>query len=276
MPLVLFLLGVAGAASGLRGLQRIGDLRTADELLYLPNGRYLRIVSLGHRALMADLVYLWAIQYYSNYDRADRFRYVEHVFGNVIPELDPHYVDAYTLGALILTVEAKDVDAGLRVLDKGMRDNPDDYLLPYLAGWEAYHAGLYERSARYFAEAASKPGAPAVILRNRAGAVARAGDLREAYALWRELYLDPGSDAVTRGVAERRMRDLAVRIDLETLERAVERFRTRNGRPPRALSELVRAGEIREVPIDPDGRPYAYDPSSGKVGSTAGRILGNP
>ena len=37
--------------------------------------------SLGQAQVMADLLYLWAIQYYSSYDREDRGRYVEHLFG---------------------------------------------------------------------------------------------------------------------------------------------------------------------------------------------------
>ena len=55
------------------------------------------------------MIYIWAIQYYSNYEREDRYRYVEHVFGEVIAELDPHYIDPYWMGALIITIEAQDL-----------------------------------------------------------------------------------------------------------------------------------------------------------------------
>src|SRR3972149_5776995 len=95
---LLILAGALGAGSGRAGLETLaGKNPVARDLLYLPNGKYLRAVSLGHPGLMADLFYLWAIQYYSDYERGDRYRYVEHVFGSVIGELDPHYVDPYWL-----------------------------------------------------------------------------------------------------------------------------------------------------------------------------------
>ena len=104
IPLLLGVLGLAGVWTGLKGLHAGEPPAGEQQLLYLPSGQYLRVASLGHPSVVADFVYLWAIQYYSNYEREDRFRYVEHIFGSVIPELDPRYMDTYSLGTLILTV----------------------------------------------------------------------------------------------------------------------------------------------------------------------------
>lgn len=243
-------------------------------LLYLPNGRYLKAASLGHAPLVADFVYLWAIQFYSDYDRKDRFRYVEHIFGRVIPELDSRYLDPYWIGALILTVEARDLEGGLRILETGFRNNPQAWVLLYLAGWECSNAGQPARAAEYFGRAAAVPGAPAQLRRLQAGMEAKAGDLEEALATWRSLRDDPASDATTRGIADRQVRDLIVRGDVRALEGAVARFRERAGRVPRSLEELVARGVLSGLPLDPDGRPYAYDPRTGAVTSSAGRILG--
>lgn len=246
-----------------------------DALLYLPNGQHLQVLSLGRQALLADAIYLWAIQYYSNYEREDRYRYVRHVFGDVIAELDPQYIDPYWIGALILTTEARDLDAGLELLERGMAANPDEWILPYLAGWECYNFGAYERAQDYFDRAAVVPGAPPVVLRLRAGMVSKAGDLQGAIRMWREVLEDPRSDEASRAIARRRIRDLTVRADVEQLESVVARFRNRNGRPPRSLDELVRTGYLPFVPTDPDGRPYRLDPDSGRVASGAARLLGD-
>lgn len=274
---VWLLVVVCAATAGFAGaaLERLSESRSsADSLLYLPNGKHLRMMSLGQAPLLADLIYIWAIQYYSNYERADRYRYVEHVFGNVIAELDPHYVDAYWLGALILTVEANDLDAGLRLLDKGMDKNPDQWILPYLAAWESYRVGDYTRAAHYFARAAEVPDAPPAVMRMRAGMFSKAGDLSTALQLWREVLDDPRADPATAAIAERQVRDLTVRTHLRDLQAAVDRFRNDNGRLPANLDQLLRAGYIRTLPRDPDDRDYAYDPLTGQVGSTAGRVLG--
>ena len=272
-PTVVFVLAVATVVAGSVRLHRAGRPQVDASLLYLPNGRHLRLASLGHAALVADFVYLWSIQYYANYTRADRARYVEHVFGEVIPDLDPRYVDAYALGALILAVEVGDLDAALRVLERGIAENPGQWILPYIAGWEAYHAGRTELAAAYLDRAAATPGAPAVLLRNRAGMVAKAGDLHGAYRLWSEIRDDPTADDTTRAIAAQRVRDLHVRIDLESLGRAVETYRARVGRLPASPEALVREGIVPELPLDPDGEPYRYDPADGVVTTAAGRRL---
>lgn len=267
------------AAGSFLARERLAALAEAPEsgrpLLYLPNGRHLKAASLGHAPLVADFVYLWAIQFYSDYERKDRFRYVEHVFGTVIPELDPRYVDPYWIGALILTVEARDLEGGLRVLDTGFRNNPEAWVLLYLAGWECSTAGQHARAATYFGRAATVPGAPAQLRRLQAGMEARAGDLEGALAMWTQLRDDPASDATTRGIAERQVRDLSVKRDVAALERAVSAFRAAAGRAPRRLEELVARGTLRALPLDPDGQPYRYDPATGAVASSAGRILGD-
>lgn len=261
-----------GARARLVALERGEPERR--ELLYLPNGKFLRTASLGQSSLLASLVYLWAIQYYADYDRADRYRFVEHVFGEVIAELDPHYVDPYWIGALILSVEAQDLEAALRLLEKGFENNPDRWILPYLAGWECERAGDSARAARWFDRAAAIPGAPPQVLRLRAAMVARAGDLDEALRRWSEILEDPRADATSRAIAERQVRGLRVRIDLERINHAIEAFRERAGRLPRSLDELVREGFLPAVPVDPDGTPYAYDRGSGRASSAASRVLG--
>lgn len=273
--LLSVVLGAGAAGSAGVALERMEQDRDAgDALLYLPNGRHLRLASLGQQSLLADLYYLWAIQYYSNYERGDRYRYVEHVFGNVIAELDPNYVDAYWMGALILTLEAGDLDAGLRLLDQGFEANPESWILPYLAGWECRYAGRYERAAEYFTRAAAVRGAPPHVRRAIAGMYRLAGNDREALELWHHVLEDPTSDAASRAIAERQVRELHVRADLEDLTAAIEAFRSDNGAAPTRLDQLVGAGYLDVVPRDPDGNPYDYDPRTGRVSSVAGRILG--
>jgi tetratricopeptide (TPR) repeat protein len=245
------------------------------DLLYLPNGKYLRAASLGQAPVAADLVYFWAIQYYSDYQRADRFRYIEHVFGSVIPELDPRFIDPYWLGALILTTEAADLEGGLRLLDLGAAKNPGEWVLPFLAGWECDHAKEYDRAAAYFDRAARIPGAPAALVRLVAGMRARGGNLREAIAKWNEVLADPRGDDASHAIAERQVRTLTVRADLKDLEAAVVTFRELRGAPPRRLDDLVHSGLLPRVPLDPDGKPYRYDPVTGTVSSDASRVLGS-
>ncbi len=264
---------VATTWSGMRLERKAGPEQREKSLLLLPNGKYLKVASLGQAPLLADLVYLWAIQYYSVYEREDRFRYVRHIFGDVIAELDPHYIDAYWMGALILIVEAKDLEAGLELLEQGMQANPDNWILPYLAGWECYHADRYDCAEQYFARSEAMPEAPIYVKRTRIGMAAAKGDLRRAYAMWLDVLRDPAADAGTIGIAERQLRHLKGKIDVQEIQAWVGKFRLDNRRWPNSLNELIRSGYTDALPLDPFGRPYAYDPLSGIVAAPRDRIL---
>ena len=226
-------LALAVAVTGVSAvrLERRGTAGLQEqELLYLPNGKHLKVASLGHASLMADIVYLWAIQYYSNYQRTDRYRFVQHIFGDVIAELDPNYVDPYWIGALILTTEAQDLEGGLALLEQGMDANPDAWILPYLAAWECYRVEDFVRAENYFARAAQIPDAPAAMLRLRAGMRGKQGDLRASIDLWQGVVDDPRSDEISRQIASRQIRDLTVQADIAD-----------HGEVDRSVSERIRS-----------------------------------
>ncbi|MEE9217920.1 MAG: hypothetical protein V3U98_02535 [Acidobacteriota bacterium] len=237
------------------------------QLMYLPNGRYLKVASLGYAPLLADLIYLWSIQYYGAYDREVRYDIVEHVYVNVIGELDPLYSDAFLLGSLILSVEAQAPERALAILDAGMERNPDDWILPFEAGFVAYNQlGDFERAARYYQRCATIPGAHPVARRYHAEMFNKMGDRETSYAKWLEVY-ETAEDDFVRDVAYTHVHDLRIEIDVEALQVAVEIYRENHGRYPAGLRALVGAGLIQEVAVDPEGEPYTYNPSTGEVGS---------
>jgi len=274
--IALFVIGCMTTAtlSG-RALERLDAGRArVDRLLYLPNGKYLKVASLGQASLLADLIYIWAIQFYSDYERKERFRYVRHVFGGVITELDPRYIDAYWIGALILIVEARDFEGGMALFDKGIAANPDNWILPYLAAWECALAGFPGRAEQYFRRAAGIAGAPPSVRRMQAAMASRAGDLAESRALWQEILDDPGADPTSEAIARRKIEELDVQIALRDLRAAIARFRDDNGRLPRSLAELGARGYLAQMSRPPDSETYAYDPSTGSVSAPSERVLG--
>lgn len=262
---ILVAMGLAGVALSDAELQPLEAGRgAAHHLLYLPNGRYLSLVSLGNAPLFADLIYLWSIQYYANYQIEDRYAYVDHIYSGIITELDPHYFDPYWLGALILSVETKDLNKALILLDKGFANNPRKWIFPYLAGWECATAKQYDRAIEYFKKAAAVPSAPPDVARLIAGMYQRSGDTRTALAEWKRIEHET-QDAGVRKVAENRVRALIGDLDLETLREAIARDRLLKGRLPARLDDLVRDGFLAAVPEPPDGGEYAYDPLTGAV-----------
>jgi tetratricopeptide (TPR) repeat protein len=276
LPLLAAALGLFAAA----GLASAGAAaaRRADEsiapLLYLPSGRYLKAASLGFDAILADVLYLWSIQYYSNYRIEDRYLYLERIYRDVITELDPRYIDPYLVGALIMTAEARQPEAALRLLDKGIEHNPGDWILPFEAGYVCYNEIKdYARAARYFEIALRSPDVHPAVRRFHAEMHNRAGDPRTSLREWASIW-ETSDDPYVRAVAWNHVHDLRVEVDITTLREAIARFVAARGRGPARLEDLVGGGLLGSLPADPEGGAYVYDPARGEVAYRGSRVLG--
>ena len=264
--LVVFLLA---AAAGIMALKVATDriARPAvpgSSIIYLPSGKYLKYATFGYSSLVADLIYLWSIQYYSNYEIADRFTYLEHIF-SIISELDPRYTDPYEVGALIAVAEAHDAELALKLLDLGLAKNPEQWVFPFEAGHIAQMTLKdFERAQRYYEKCLAIPGAPAFVSRLRANAMFKRGDLQTAWETWLEIY-DTATDKDLRKVASNHLYQVKAAIDIGDLTDAVKAFAARFKRFPAALEDLVRTGIRPALPKDLDGQDYVYDSATGAV-----------
>lgn len=269
---------VAAFALGLAVTVQVGiEARERGEevtrpLLYLPSGKYLKFVSLGFDEILSDLIYLWSIQYYSSYHIENRYDYLERIYSNVISELDPHYLDPYLLGALIMNAEARRPEMALRLLDLGIEKNPDVWVLSFEAGFLCYNdIKDYSRAARYFEQALRAPDVHPLVRRMYAEMYNHAGDKLTSLRLWSEIFETSDDEYVSR-VAWNHVHDLKVEVDLDLLSRALARYRERSGAPPSRLSALGPVDGITGVPLDPEGNSYEYDTVRGEA-SYAGSLI---
>ena len=239
-----------------------------SSIIYVPSGKFLKYATLGYNSLAADLVYIWSIQFYGDTRIADRFDYLDHIYG-IIAELDPPYIDPYEIGALIAVHEARDVSLAYRILDRGMDKNPDNWVIPLLAGHIAQMTVKdFETARRYFAAAMDLPGSPDFVRRLHANAIFRVSDYRTAWETWLDIYRTAGEDRVRR-IATNHLYQVKTAIDTEALKKVIAAYRESRGRNPASLQALVAAGMLREVPMDFDGNPYLYDPETGDVKAAA-------
>jgi tetratricopeptide (TPR) repeat protein len=234
-----------------------------SSIIYIPSGKFLKYATFGYRAVAADAIYLWAIQYYSTPTIDDRFDHLEHIFA-IINELDPRYQDPYEVGALI-AVEARLPAAAFSILDRGAANNPDQWVYPFNAG----HIALmtlkdYPLAEIYFEKCMKIPGAPEFVERLRANAIFKKGDLRTSWETWLDIYRK-APDERTKKIASNHLYNVKATIDAAAIEDAAAKYRERFGRLPADLETLVRTGLLPEVPKDMDGAEYLYDPATGKV-----------
>jgi tetratricopeptide (TPR) repeat protein len=234
-----------------------------SSIIYLPSGKYLKYATFGYSSLAADIIYLWAIQYYGSYDIPDRFKYLEHIF-SIIAELDPKYTDPYEVGALIAVYDAHDPELAYKILDMGLQKNPEMWIFPFQAGHIAQMQKDFERAREYYRKAMEIPGAPPIVKRLYANAAYKTMDYAEAWQMWKEVYETAKEDWV-KEIAYNHLYRVKSTVDTEALSQAVKKFKEKYGRWPEDLNSLVRAGLVREVPKDLDGKDYLYDPKTGEV-----------
>lgn len=232
-------------------------------IIYIPSGKYLKYATFGYSSLVADLVYIWAIQYYTTYTIVDRFQNLDHIF-SIIAELDPRYADPYEIGALIAVNEAKDLVLALKILDMGLAKNPDQWIFPFEAGHYAQRAGDYDTARRYYEKTMAIPGAPEIAKRLYAAAGFRVMDLKESWETWLEVY-NTAKDERTKKIAGKHLYQVKAASDTNLLKEGVRRFRERYQRLPADLGELVRHGLFSVLPKDLDGKDYLYNPDTGEI-----------
>jgi len=235
-----------------------------SSLIYIPSGQYLKRVTFGYDSLMADLIYLWAIQYFSNQAVWDRFENLEHVF-SIIAELDPHYLDPYETGSLIAVHEARDLDLAFTILDLGLEKNPEQWIFPIQAGHFAQMYGKdFESARKYYKKALDIKGSPPIARRLYAHASFKQADYASAWNNWLEVY-ETAADERIKKIAGTHLYQTKAAMDILTLRQVISEFKVKHGRLPGALGELVTAGLLPTVPRDLDDKDYVYDSDTGEV-----------
>jgi tetratricopeptide (TPR) repeat protein len=235
-----------------------------SSIQYLPSGRYLKLASLGYSSVLADVIYVWAIQYYSDPAISDRFDHLDHIF-SVIAELDPRYSEPYLIGALIAAYEAHHPGLALKILDRAMAKNPGDWIYPFEAGHYAQmFLKNYKIAQQYFKQAMDLKGAPDIAKRLYANAAFRTDDYDTAWKTWQEVYQTATDDRI-RKIASNHLYEVKSAADMKQIDQAIAEFAERFRRRPMNLQQLVRAGLLKSVPQDLDGQDYVYDPRTGEV-----------
>jgi tetratricopeptide (TPR) repeat protein len=262
---LLLVLCLAGSILSLRQLDRIRTGATLEDVLYITSPKLVKRLSLGYDGLLADVYWTRAVQYFGNrhVEGASNFNLLAPLL-EITTTLDPHLLVAYQFGANFLSPAPPNgagmPDKAIPLVEFGIRNNPDDWHLYYELGFIYYmEKKEYGKAAEAF-ERGSQVRHAHPFLRVLAAQMAQhAGDTQMARALWTTTY-ETTQDRQIRANAVAHLVALQVDDEVTMLEQTVAQDRTRTGRWPSSLSELVSSGMLRGVPRDPTGRPYKLMP----------------
>ena len=173
------------------------------EKLYLPSGKFVREFSLGYREVVADAVWLSAVQYYGDFRKGNHdLRYFSGLI-DIVTTLDPHFTFAYLFGALVVSEDAGSFEEGTDILKRGMSRNPTSWQLPFEIGFLNFvNRRDNALAARYFELASRLPGAPEYAGRFAAFVYSKAGDSGSSIRMWEE-YKEHADDPFLKELAER-------------------------------------------------------------------------
>jgi hypothetical protein len=214
----------------------------------------------GFRNVLSDVAWLEAVQVtgirkmtLGDYDRLYELLVV-------VSNFDPKFEIPYLLGGLVLGESTPHAQKALHVLGRGKEQYPADWRFPFYMGFTHYFSlGDGIAGGRAMAEAARLPGSPAYLPGLASRMLSEAREPEVALALLAPIVRQE-SDPARRAVVERRIREVTVERDLQTLERAVETYREKTGAVPESLPDLVREGILSTLPEEPNGGKYLMEP----------------
>ena len=239
-----------------------------EGLAQLPKGEYLKPALLGYHHLGVDMLWLRLIQVIGNKrNSADEYEWMYHAL-DVLTTLDPQYAYTYYAGGIILGDLANRPDLSIRLLEKGVKANPEVWNIPFLLGYNYYFLlNDPAKGAEYIMQAASRPDGPSYLpgLATRMAAEAGSPDTAAAFL---EARLRETQDEETRKVLANRMKEVIIERDLRILENAVEAYQMQHRTLPVRLTDLVVTGIIPILPQEPFEGEYRLDIKTGAVSSS--------
>ena len=244
------------------------DLMNIEELAQLPSAEDLKPSMLGYQHLGADILWLRMLQVLGKKrNTADDYEWIYHAI-DVVTTLDPQYAYPYYVGGVVLTNLANRVDLSNRLLEKGHRENPDQWNLPFVLGYNHYFLlGDAATGAEYIGRAGRTSGAPDFLPGLATRMYAEAGNpdvaLQFLEALWEE-----NQDLVLRENLETRAKEVLIERDLRTLEGAIGHYHQKHRAFPRSLTDLIYEGYLQRIPEEPFGGSYVIDSKTGHVTSS--------
>ena len=239
-----------------------------EGLAQLPQGEYLKPALLGYHHVGADLLWLRLVQVIGKKgNSADEYEWMYHAL-DVITTLDPQYAYAYYVGGNILGDLANRTDLSNRLLEKGVKANPDVWNIPFLLGYNYYFLlGDPAKGAEYIMKAASLPDGPAYLPGLATRMAAEAGNPDTALAFL-EARLTDTHDPEMREVLANRMKEVIIERDIHLIEEAVDAYQVQYRALPAKITDLVVAGALPILPQEPFGGDYRLDSKTGSVSSS--------
>lgn len=224
------------------------------DTLYLPNSEYVRAVTCGYDQFAAHFLWLRMIQSFAaGWTRPENVQQMMQYF-EVITDLDPHFMEAYSLAIMAVSEKVKRFDLVDRIVEKAYLNNPGKYTIPFKGAYTAYWDENNAEKAKFYVRLGlHDPDMPDYANRWLAYFDMKEGRYRAAYEYSVRNYLAiVGPESAKEGAGEKIDQTTKVMYRLNFLraadgwirseiEAAANKYRQDNGKWP-TVEQLDEAG----------------------------------
>jgi tetratricopeptide (TPR) repeat protein len=251
----------------------------SEESLYFSSGEKIKKMSLGLDAIVADIYWIRAVQYFGNKVLASGQSAAMNDTGrikmellvpllDIIVKLDPHHISAYRFGAIFLP--ERDLPAAVNLLERGIQENPNEWRLCQDIGYIYWQAGEYEKAAEWYERGSEIQGAP-YWMRDMVGFMRIKGGSREtAWAIYSK-YAE-SEDPKISAQAVIRLKQLRALNELDLINALLAEHKKETGHCAESLrlfaAKLRAAGlniNKEGLPVDSEGFAYFLDTANCKA-----------
>jgi hypothetical protein len=234
-----------------------------SDTLLLSSPSAVKNLSLGYDALLADIYWTRAVQYYG-----DRIGTAGAKFDLLWPlldittTLDPKLIVAYRFGAIFLSepggVGAGRTDLAVELVKRGIEANPNEWRLYSDLGFLYYwRLKDFPDSAEAYLQGSKNPDAPPFLKMMAARVAEKGGSIETSRIIWSELYAT-SKDPSVRSRAEMMLQALKAQDDESHLNELSDTYQKRVGKYPSTTADLRSAGMLNGIPVDPKGYAYVF------------------
>ena len=249
--------------------RQLAPYRETPDLLWIPSGKVLRTISLGHNGLLADLYWTRVVQYFGLrlHEHRTDFPLLAPLL-DITVTLDPHLLVAYRFGAVFLSASppygAAEPEKAIALLQRGIQANPEEWRLWHELGF-IYYWDLkdYRAASAAYREGSKYPAADPWMKVMAAVIEEKGGNRDTSRFLWTEIH-NSAEDELIRKNAQMHLETLRTLDDVEELEKRAAAFHERTGRWPQSFQEMIAEGLLQGTPLDPQHYPYQLQPD-GKI-----------
>ena len=162
----------------------------------------------GTKVLVGHVFWIKLLLYYGN-DENSATRWAKlYDYCSLATDLNPGFISAYTFGASALAFHLQRIDEAARLLEKGIKANPDAQRLKFLLAAIGYqYSDRSDLVIPALEEEAGRPDAPPEMINILANTYQKVGRYQDAIRVWQGL-LKNGETDEQRIVAGQKLQEL--------------------------------------------------------------------